>query len=265
MYRLALVLSIGIIAACTSTVEPPPVAVDPVEATITPLIEPEPVPVATLPEYDATWYISSGWPGEYPPGFSILEPGIVLTGRAQMHPLAEANLACPVEEFATYQPWNFVRAEADALDFRVATRLFEITMTTDAPIEVPADDMGYVLKLLPLKAGDVLTYKRYLGEGYAIIAHDGVDYEINEAELANVSDINRAVEAVDGGEDLWVEVKCHDAAASRAWVLYDEAIVTAGVGPTPITGYGMSVDLTPKDVDGVRLQMQLDADSEIQN
>lgn len=262
-----MVCSAALLGACTSTIVPVP---EP-----TPEAPTEPVSIATdilpvetpdlsivAPEnYDDGWNVSGGWPGEYPPGFSVLEEGVVLQGRTAMHPLTEATIACPVSKLATYQQWNFLRTDADDLDYVVATKLFDITMTSDAPIEVPDDEMGYQAKQLPLKKGDVLTYQRYLGEGYAIISFGGVDYEINEAELVNVSDINEAASADGLVEDLWVEVACGDEAASRAWVLYDEVINTSGIGPTPITGYGESADITEADIAGVREQMEMAAEA----
>lgn len=251
--RLSLFASVLVLAGCaTSDVETPgPVPSDPmpsdpvIEADKTELGDTE---AAGPVDYDEAWFISGGWPGEYPLGFSVLEAGVVLAGRAHMHPSAAADIACPVEQFATYQQWNNARGLSDDLDFVTATLKLTVTMTADAPIEVPADPMGYETKQLGLKEGDRLIYKRYLGEGYAIIEVNDREYDINENELANVSDIDEVVNSSRLGEDLWVELACADVAGSRAWILYDDAIETAGIGPTPVFGYGDSRDLSPEDV-----------------
>ena len=239
------------LAACATEVAtaPLPVQDDPAPEIVAeaPLETPELVSTQ-VPEYGETWNISGGWPGEYPLGFSVLEDDVVLQGRTNMHPLTEPTVACPLDRFATYQQWNFARGDADDLDFVVANRMIDVTMTADAPIEVPAGEFGYETKALMLKSGEVLSYKRYLGEGFAIVGYQGSDYEINEAELVNVSDIDEAVNASGIGEDLWVEVTCQDEAASRAWILYDEAIRAQGIGPSPVIGYGEARDLTQEDV-----------------
>lgn len=244
---LGLVAAIAVLTACaTSRVETPgPGPADPVIGTDqTAALE---APGDPVEDYDEAWYISSGWPGEYPLGFSVLEDGVVLMGRARMHPSALPDVACPVAKYATYHQWNNDRVMADELAFVTATQTQTVTMSADAPIEVPADTMGYETKRLDLKAGDQLIYKRYLGEGYAIIEVNGRAFDINEAELANVSDIETVLAGAVEGEHLWVEIACLDEAGSRAWVLFGEAVRTDGVGPSPVFGYGESRDLDPAE------------------
>ncbi|GAB5459535.1 MAG: hypothetical protein Hens3KO_25650 [Henriciella sp.] len=256
MRHTLLAVTILALSACSTRIEPAPSpqtinTPDPVETSIS---EPD----MTIDSYAEGWDLSRGWPGEYPPGFSVLTEGVTLIGRSVMQPLAEADTPCPLPKFATYQPWNDERAEADELDFRTATKLFDITMTTNAPIEVLADALGTSSKLLHLKTGDVLVYKRYLGEGFAIIAHDGVDYEINEVELSDISDFAEKSIAIGYQEDLWVNVKCASEQESRAWILYDEARQNSGIGPTPIFGFGDSRDITGFDLPDIRQQIEME-------
>lgn len=227
-----------------------------VEAAVTPDIE----PLQTV--YGDDWFVSGGWPGEYPPGFSILEDNVVLAGRADMDPDLAAEITCRMPKLATYQQWNTDRVDADDLDFVSASKKYEITMTANAPIAVPADELGYSTRQIDLKAGDVLTYKRYLGEGWAIISYQGTDYEINEAELVNVSNIDSSGQAVGSGEDLWVQVTCLDSKSTRAWLLYKEAMEDPGVGPTPVIGYGEARDLTPADLIEARVLKEMQVTNE---
>ena len=223
-----------------------------------PIATPEPTQTeldALLPDYYSVgWAVTAGWPGEYPAGFSILAEGIVLNGHSRMHPQTPAIIKCPVPQFATYQQWNVSRAESDNLIFKTATKIFKITISEDTQIEYPSDEMGYQLKKLTLKVGDQLSYLRYLGEGFTIVEFNGKEYEINENDLYNVSDI---ATQQNSGEDLWLELDCSD--NTRAWVLYDQVLRQKGVGPAPITGYGESTDITQSDVQGIIYQMELNA------
>lgn len=260
MRHTLLAVTVLAVTACSTSIDPAPSSqtVDMQDVTETPVSEPD----TMIDSYAEGWDLSRGWPGEYPPGFSVLEEGVTLMGRSVMQPLSEADMPCPLPKFATYQQWNVARVESDDLDFRTATKLFEITMTTDAPIEVLADALGTTSKLLQLKTGDVLVYKRYLGEGFAIIAHDGVDYEINEVELSDISDFAEKSIAVGYQEDLWVNVKCADEPGNRAWILYDEARQNSGIGPTPIFGFGDSRDITGFDLPEIRQQIEMEEEYE---
>ncbi len=216
---------------------------------------------AKLSDYYATgWAVTGGWPGEYPAGFSILEENIVLEAHSRMHPLTPANVKCPVPQYATYQQWNIPRSQADNLNFQVATKIFNITITQDTTIEHPDNELAYRPKKLSLKTGDQLSYLRYLGEGFAIVEFEGKEYEIDEAGLHGVSDIDNSDNPDRNGEDLWLELTCADAKATRAWVLYDEVIRQDGVGPTPIIGYGESQDITQDDVQSIIEMMAINAE-----
>lgn len=215
---------------------------------------------AQLPDHYASgWAVTAGWPGEYPAGFSILKDNIVLKAHSRMHPLTPTRIDCPVPQYASYQQWNFERAEKDDLNFQVATKVFKITMTKDASIEYPSDEMGYQSKTLDLKIGDQLSYLRYLGEGFTIVEFEGNEYEINEGELYEVSDINNISNS--GGEDLWLELNCADESKTRAWVLYDEVMRQDGVGPTPIKGYGESYDIFESEVAGILEDKRINAEN----
>ncbi len=144
---------------------------------------------AALAAYPDTWHVSYGWPGEYPAGFVVLEQGVTVNGRARPNPDAPANVACTLPQYANYQIWNRQRVERDHLEFIVASKIEPVVMKVDANIETPGDEG---MRVLNLKAGDVLSYLRYLGEGFAIFSFDGQEYTINEAELRDISSMTGA-------------------------------------------------------------------------
>ena len=206
---------------------------------------------AALAGYPDTWYVSYGWPGEYPAGFVVLEQGVTVNGRARPNPDAPANVACTLPQYANYQIWNRERVERDSLEFIVASKIEPVTMLVDAKIETPGDEG---MQVLDLKAGDVLSYLRYLGEGFAIFGVNGQEYTINEAELRDISSMS----AVSLEEDQWVEVAC--IGGTRAWLLYDDAIAHDEIVPSPIVGFGEASDIYPDEVDKVRAEgLELEA------
>ena len=206
---------------------------------------------AKLSGYGEGWYISPGWPGEYPAGFVVLDEGISVMGRAKPNPASPQDKACTLPQLANYQLWNNPRVSSDELEFFVATKTFPVTLNQDAQIEYISDAGS--MQTLDLKQGDQLNYLRYLGEGFAILSYGGAEYDINEAELMNITDI----QATKGQEDEWLRVTCTD--GSRAWLLYDEVVTVPGIVPSPITGYGDASDITLDQVDGIRAEAEQNA------
>ena len=201
-----------------------------------PLPEPEPE-AATASYNEEVWYISGGWPGEYPPGFSVLDENVTLMGRKFMHEDEPKVVTCRVPQNATYQLWNSGRVESDNLEFVTVSERLEITINTDTTVDAPTDED--FTNTLDLKAGDVLTYLRYVGEGWAVMEHELTEYQIEENSLNGVSDVDKVF---DGSKKdyLWAQISCADDARTRAWLLFDEVIKTEGMVMSPITGFGES-------------------------
>jgi len=200
---------------------------------------------AALAGYPDNWYISYGWPGEYPAGFVVLEQGVKVNGRARPNPDAPATVSCTLPQYANYQIWNRTRVDRDHLEFIVATQIEPVTMLVDADVETPGETG---MQTLNLKAGDVISYLRYLGEGFAIFDVDGQEYTINEAELRDIS----SLDTMGLEEDQWVEAAC--IGGTRAWLLYDDAIANDEIVPSPIVGFGEATDIFPDEVDKVRAE-----------
>ena len=81
--------------------------------------------------YDDSWFLSPGWPGEYPNGFTILVDDVVLAGRAEMNKSVPKSLQCPVPRLANYNQWNRERVEADELEFVAVAKTFELEVQQD--------------------------------------------------------------------------------------------------------------------------------------
>ena len=205
---------------------------------------------AALSGYDDSRVLSPGGPGEYPPGFAVLDADVRVPARARPNPTDPQDITCLLPQYANYQLWNNARNDADDLDYFVATKKLPVTVLEDTEVEF-VGDAG--IEKLPLKAGDQLTYLRYIGEGFTVMSFNGREFDINEGELREITDIG----ALENEEDLWVRVTC--LGGKQAWLLFDEAVLEPGVYPSPITGYGDAKDILPEEVETVREMMAMDA------
>lgn len=203
-----------------------------------------------LSGYDDGWYLSPGWPGEYPPGFAVLDADVKVPGRARPNPGDPQDVSCLLPQYANYQIWNNARTRQDQLEYFVATRKVMVNVLEDAEVEYIG---ASGLVPLSLKKGDQLTYLRYVGEGYTVMSFNGQEFDINEGELHNVTDLGNA----ELEEDLWVRVSC--LGGGNAWLMFDEVVREKGIYPSPITGYGEAADILPGDVDSVREMASPDA------
>lgn len=246
-----------LVAACgqseTGTIEgpdgleaPETVAMEAVEAApVRPSID-----YAALSGYGADWHLSAGWPGEYPPGFAVLDPEVKVPARARPNPTDPQDVTCLLPQYANYQLWNNARSRSDSLEYFVATKKFPVTVLEDTAVEF-VSDRG--IESLELKAGDQLTYLRYLGEGFTVMRFNDREFDINESELREISDIG----AIENEEHLWVRVTC--LGGRQAWLMFDEVVMETGIYPSPISGYGDAQDIYPDEVETVRAMMSIDA------
>lgn len=245
MTRLVSIMAMSAIslAACgpaTPPPAPPPDLNEPTDSQAAPAapVETETsVSTATVQTtgYPEGWEMQLFWSGEYPNAFAVIQEGVTVMGHELITYNEHPPIYCGLPAKATYSSWNTARAETDDLTFVTMTFPTEITLKEDATV-LAFTEAGEVE--LALKAGDQLTYKAYLSEGYFIAEKDGVEYEINEGELPQGTEFGEGPE-----EHEWVQVTCTDADRTRAWIRYDDAIAAQGVEPYNYTGYGEAADL----------------------
>lgn len=205
---------------------------------------------AAISGYDDTWFLSAGWPGEYPPGFAVLDADVKVPARARPNPTDPQDITCLLPQYANYQIWNNARTDEDQIEYFVATKKVPVTVLEDTEVEF-IGEAG--IQMLSLKKGEQMTYLRYIGEGVTVLSFKGQEYEINEGDLSNVTDLaDTALE-----ENLWVRVTC--LGRKQAWLMFDEVIAEAGIYPSPITGYGDAADIAPEEVETVREAISTDA------
>lgn len=185
--------------------------------------------------YPDGWEVQPFWSGEYPNAFAVTEEGVTVMGHAAITYQVYPPIYCGLPHKATYSPWNVARRESDDLDFVAMVFPTTFTIKEDTRVEVFVGDGA---EMLDLSAGDQLIYKSYLAEGFFIAEKDGIQYELNEAELPQSTEFEQGPE-----DQEWVLVTCDDAEKTRAWVLFDDALNAQGVERYEHTGFGEAADL----------------------
>lgn len=218
-----------------TAVEAPPATetvTDELQAETAPVAEPVDIETIGYPE---GWEMQPYWSGEYPRAFAVTQEGVTVMAHETITYQQHPPIYCGLPHKATYSPWNNVRVTSDDLTFVAMTYPTTFTINEDTTIEVFVEDGASQLEL---KAGDQLTYKSYLAEGFFIAEKDGALYEMNESELPQSTDFEQGPE-----DQEWVNVTCDDAEGTRAWILYEDAINAVGVEPYEYTGFGEAADL----------------------
>lgn len=221
-----------------------PAASDDVSVAETDAAAPTETPATTEPNesddiqtigYPDGWELQLFWSGEYPNAFAVTQEGVTVMGHEAITFGEYPPIYCGLPHKATYSPWNGARREADKLEFVAMTYPTTFTITEDTSVEAFVGDGA---EQLTLRAGDELTYKSYLAEGFFIAEKDGVQYELNESDLPASTVFQQGPE-----DQEWVLVTCDDADKTRAWILYEEALKAPGVEVYQYTGFGEAADL----------------------
>ena len=235
-----------VLSACTpSGPEPSPEAPTPevtdetVEDTASdPVPEPEaeasPEDIPTI-GYPDGWEMQLYWSGEYPNAFAVAEEGVTVMGHETITFGGDAAISCELPHKATYSPWNRDRNDSDRIEYVSMVFPTTFTLKEDITIQVLVGDGE---EELSLSAEDQMVYKSYLAEGWFIAEKDGVQYEMNEADLPQSTVFEQGPE-----DQEWVRITCDDADITRAWVLYEDAIGAPGVEPYEYTGFAEAADL----------------------
>lgn len=199
-------------------------------------------PNKTVTEYETVWYFADFWPGEYPPRFSVLKEDVVLMGRSAMRRTAPQNVRCPVQQFATFSPWNYQRNALDKLQYKTVAQVSTVVITEAVKVWGSDGSEGGVD--LELQEGDVLELLIYQGEGFALYRYQGNDYSIDSAEFEGKAQFEESEREY----DLWLNLPAEN--GERGWVLLSDAVATEGiVQSVGIDGFGEANDLpNPADL-----------------
>ncbi|MEL7109728.1 MAG: hypothetical protein AAGL99_10710 [Pseudomonadota bacterium] len=245
---LAAALTSGLFLAACGPAQDTPTATNPgsetPETTDAPVADTNAPPAPTVPVdsngidtvgYPDGWELQPFWSGEYPNAFSVTQEGVTVMGHEAITFEEYPPIYCGLPNKATYSPWNVARRESDDLDFVAMVYPTTFTIKEDTRIEVFVGDGA---EMLDLRTGDQLIYKSYLAEGFFIAEKDGIQYELNEAELPQSTEFEQGPE-----DQEWVLVTCDDAEKTRAWILFEDALSAPGVERYEHTAFGEATDL----------------------
>jgi hypothetical protein len=195
--------------------------------------------------YDKSWFISGGWSGEYPPGFSVTRPDTVVKARKTMDKAAARDVDCKLPYLAVIHPWNTRRAANSNIKFLSATKIVRLVVKDKFSF---VDERGRKPTRIPLRKGDAVEYIRNDAEGSFEVRIAGKQYTAGQNLFEHVEDVPRERFV----EDDWALLTCEGGV--RAYILLadlkldsDDASARppgiSGVGPGQ-TDYGKARDLT---------------------
>ncbi len=192
-------------------------------------------PVQAL-AYDATWYKTDFWSGEYPHGFTLNED-VTTQIRADHDPKAQKDIACTMEKGATYHPWNGDRVKSSKLEFLsfvpIETYVIKAPVTFTLHDEQTKSDVT-----VSFKQGDEWTYLTYYGEG-------AFRMKFQDKVYAAEQDLFEASKEKDGKKtdtqvDEWLKLTCANGATG--WLLLGDVLGQPGYDSPKYVEYGVAVD-----------------------
>lgn len=203
------------------------------------------ISVSASAAYDATWYQTDFWSGEYPAGFSVVKKGITVPARTQMDKDLKTSLVCPVDYKGVYHPWN----PKQRATFTTFSKIVPLIVKEDADILVYGIDSEVKI---PMKKGDVIEFLVYGGEGWFTVRINGENYDADQGLFEQVEPVDQSVFLY----DQWLEIDC---VGKKAYVLFEDLYTVDGDGNEKfINGldswflgfrdYGSVTDLSNKDL-----------------
>ena len=193
---------------------------------------------ATAFAYDATWYKTDFWAGEYPHGFT-LEQSVTTQIRATPDPQAPRTINCTMKKGATYHPWNQERATSSKLEFisYVPKETFVIRKSATFTLRNEKTDTDEKIRF---GMGDEWDYMTYYAEGMFKITFKGkaytADQDLLEASLEKGAKASTKVRFV----DEWMKLTCANGASG--WLLLGDVLGKPPYGSPNFIDYGVAKD-----------------------
>jgi hypothetical protein len=187
-------------------------------------------------QYDSSWYMATGWSGEYPHGFTMATD-VTINIRAMLDPDAPKSVSCFLRKGATYHEWNTGRVASDHLKFVSFTKIKTYVLKTDftSYLERTSANRSVLIKF---KKGDQYSYLFYIGEGNFLIRFRDTIYIAGEGLAEQSTEIGKS--SYDGGYNEWLKLQCANGAVG--WILFSEIKDTRGFLEPNITDYGSASD-----------------------
>lgn len=185
--------------------------------------------------YDASWYKTDFWSGEYPPGFT-LQQDVSTQIRATHDPEAPRDISCTMKNGETYHPWNAARVKSSKLEFLsfVPIEIFVIKEPVKLTLhdETTGSDVS-----ISFKQGDEWSYLTYYAEGTFRMKFQGKVYGAEQ----NLFEASREKENTPPErQHQWMKLTCANGATG--WLLLADVLGQPGYDGPKFLEYGVSVD-----------------------
>lgn len=191
--------------------------------------------------YDAAWYRTDYWGGEYPDGFTMTADATIRIRKIPDRD-AKRTLKCLLRANATYHPWNEPRVRSDHLQFVTFSRIatYEFRSPYEATVEKYDNH-------------EPLTLKFAKGERWSFLAAIAEDIFLLRAKHAlyrGGQDLLVASTEISGGlaslfPDQWLGLIC--ANGETGWLLLKDIPKRGPYGPANSFGYGHAEDGPVRD------------------
>ncbi len=188
--------------------------------------------------YDATWYKTDFWAGEYPHGFT-LEQNVTTLIRAAPDPQAPRTINCTMKKGATYHPCNRERVASSKLEFisYVPKEFFVITKPGTFTLRNEKTDTDEKVRF---NIGDEWDYLTYYAEGMFKITFKGTAYTADQ-DLMEVSQEKGIISSTKARfVDEWMKLTC--ANGTSGWLLLADVLGKPPYGSPNFINFGVAID-----------------------
>jgi hypothetical protein len=190
-------------------------------------------------KYDASWYRSNGWSGEYPDGFTMAS-NVTTKIRGSPNLDAPKSISCVLREGATYHQWNKKRVISDRLEFISFTKIetYELSASFTVELRRQSDGEGTTIQF---KKGDQWLYLAGLAEGTFLIKFNDAIYIADQDLYEKSTKVEAPVEGTESTYDEWLKLRCANGAVG--WILFNEIKDGPDFAAPNLVRYGYASDL----------------------
>lgn len=190
-------------------------------------------------KYDASWYRSNGWSGEYPDGFTMAS-NVTAKIRASPNLDAPKSISCVLRKGATYHQWNKKRVISDHLEFVSFTKIETYELNASFTVELRRQSDGDDTTI-QFKKGDQWLYLAGPVAGKFLISFSDTLYVADQDLYEKSTKVETAVNDEESTYDEWLKLRCANGAVG--WILFNEIKDGPEFAAPNITGYAYASDL----------------------
>jgi hypothetical protein len=202
-------------------------------------------PGVSAVKYDASWYKTESWAGEYPSGFTV-DDDVTIKIRANAALDAPKSRSCALRKGATYHPWNDSRITSDQLKFVTFTRIETYKLKENYTSSVSRQPDGDSTTIA-FKKGDRWSYLAGLSEGNFLMRIGKTTYLASQDLYERSTQVDAPADGKEGPDaerwHEWLRLKCANGAVG--WIFLNDVKKAPGFSTPDDCGYGCAEDRKP--------------------